>query len=326
MASLLGASLETEGARIDRSGVPRSTYQDAKRRIYERGLVEDRYVPDPPKFGKRWATAIIARPYAEDLPACVERWGRSPQTVLLWRGLHTVFGFFLHTTPTFQLPSGPAGSPAPETLGITVSLSRPSVPIYFDFEGAWANLAGAPGTWQYPRPLVALPGPEVAVVSGLGRRVASDLVRRPLPGEGQPRPAHLMGPYALPRRARQLVERGILNWRVFPRISRLILSDERSVDGVVLLFGDLKEGRSPEGLFRELVVRRSFPFLLMTEGRRVLLGFLSSRSVRSSRSPTGVADALTEHLTQMVAHREPAEDLEERVCHRYESVVDGVGG
>lgn len=325
VAALLGTSLETEGERIDRSGLPRSTFQDAKRRIYARGFVSDRYVPAPPVFGTRWATAVLARPYAEEMGPLVDRWRQVPGNVVLWKGLHTVFGLFLHPEPSLEMPkptSPGIANPSPLTR-LTVDLLRPTIPIYFDFEGAWANISGGMSLWQYPRPLVLVPESKEALASGGSRKIAADLVGRTGDGSGteSERAPHRMGPHALPRSARRMVERGWLQWRTFPRLASLALSDGRGVESAVILYATLKEGRTAPALFRELVVRRSFPFLLMTDGARVTAGFLSSKLPVAGGNPHAAAQVLTEHLTQVEAYREPTTDLQEVVCHRYGGIL-----
>lgn len=325
LAMLLGASLETEAERISRSGLARSTFQDAKRRVYARGLVEDRYVPNPPVFGCRWATALIARPYAEEAAPLVERWRKAPDNVLLWKGLHMVFGVFLHAGPSPSVGNGRGakGTASSPITSITADLLTASLPVYFDFEGAWANLSGGSRLWQYPRPLVLDPARSTEAASEGSRRIAQGLVERTGAGEPGPesdRAPHLMGPYALPKSSRRLVDHGWLQWRVFPRLAALGLSDGRAVESIVLVVGTMKEGRQVAPLFRELVIRRSFPFFLGSDGRRVLFGFLSSRTSPSG-NPSGAAEVLTEYLTQVEAQREPTGDLQEVVSHRYGGVL-----
>lgn len=323
LSVLLGASLESEGERIVRSGLPRSTYEDARRRVYGQGIVEDRYVPDPRVFGRRWATAMLVRPYADELSSLVARWSASPDNVLVWRGPESVFAVFLHAGPRPEVEGGNFGSGSRQPASasqLTVDLARPSVPIYFDYEGAWTHVAGVDALWQYPRPLVAEPGVAVSPSEG-SRRVAADLVFRSGPDTSGGRPPHLMGPYALPRSSRRLVERGWLQWRAFPRLRALKLTDGRGADSVVLVFAGLKEGRSPGALFRELSMHRSFPFLFMTEGQRVLLGFLATRAAAEASSEGAAGDVLLENLTQVEAHRASIEDLQEVVSHRYAGVV-----
>jgi hypothetical protein len=65
--SLLAGSTESGEDRIRDSGLPRSTYRDAKRRIYASGILADRYVPSAVAVSSLRATFLVARPYSNKI-------------------------------------------------------------------------------------------------------------------------------------------------------------------------------------------------------------------------------------------------------------------
>lgn len=326
ISSLLGAGLESEEARIARSGLPRSTYQDVKRRVYARELVSDRYVPHPVAFGRPWATVILARPFAEDMQEWGNRWTKAAEAVVVWRGQQSIFGLFLHQDPRPGLepiPGPSAEQESPPASVLTIDLRRPSLPVYFDFEGAWGSFVGAGALWNYPRTIAPLNGRTENLASREARETALALVRRTETVASADRPPHLLGPTSLPPSSRKLIARGLVGWRTFPRLGALQVSEGTRLDSIVLVAGNVKNGASVSDLFRTLVGRnRSFPFLLMSDGRQVVLGFLSARRPAGQFSRGNPGATLTEFLSKISVVREPVEHLEPLTDHRYAPLLE----
>ncbi len=326
IASLLGAGLESEEERISRCGLPRSTYQDTKRRVYARGLVSDRYVPNPLVFGRPFATLALARPFAEEMGDWAHRWSKARGATVVWKGLQTLFGVFLHAGPQPEIPSlspHAGGSESPPTENLTVDLRRPSLPVYFDFEGAWSRFVGGRELWNYPRPLAPHSGRASDGVSKGAREIARSLVHRTEPSSGSERPPHLLGPVSLPPSSRRLIARGWVGWRSFPRLQPIRLENGARLDSMVLISGEVREGHRMSELFRALVGgERSFPFLMAGDDRRIILGFLSARTPPGQERFGNPGGLLTQYLAKLSVAREPMEDVLPLVDHRYVQILE----
>lgn len=316
LSVLLECGLDSEEAKIRQSGLPRTSYQDAKRRLYERGMVVDRYVPDPPRLGRPWATFSLRRPFAEDLESAGEKLTQDRSTVVAWRGQSSILSVQLRRTR----PTPSVGAPNEGSGSLVVDLAGPTVPCYFDFEGVWKSLFQAPLSTSYPRPLGGQ-GP-ARELSGGARAVVQSLLSRPFGGGAAERAAHLAGPQSLPRSQRRLLASNAVQWRTFPRVTEVPCPPGRTFEDVVLIQGALQEGHLPIEPFRAMVGECGvYPFLYVTEGRRVLLGCLGAgRPTESitSGGTRGVLPALKVSLTGITVTREPLATLKVLVDHRYD--------
>lgn len=330
VGALLGEGPESEAERIHRSGLPRTSYQEAKRRVYARGWVYDRYLPNPGVFGHRWASFVIGQPYAEQFEALSTYLTGRPDTVVLWSSLDSFFSVSLQATPprpgSEMLERLVGGSRHAQHL--TADLFHPSVPIFFDFAGAWAHLAGGPRARHYPRPIAPTMAPPEHGPSPSTRRAAMELVLLPTRSDGAARAPHRVGPYALPRSSQRLVATGWIVRRTFPNLSLLPPVAGRRLEAVVLVTGEHLPTTHLKDLVTDLCnAGRSFPFLLASDGARALLGFLASRPVDAAADPPSPASGvLLRHLAHLDVFRLPLEHLRTPVDHRYTHLAGNGSG
>lgn len=328
---LLGAGEGSELSRVERSGAPRSTYVTARRRAYDQGWVVDRFLPSP-ELGFRWATFVLARPFLEHRQELEEKWTRTEGSVLLWRWPEHLFALFLRRADSGPSPSG---SLVPESLGRSVmelrcDLYRPQVPVYFDYEGAWASLAGLARSRGYPRAFGRGEAPEGTPSEGLLRSVA-ELARRPLaspPAEGSAS-RRFMGAGGLPRSQRRLLQKGWAEWRVLPRFELLPPFEGKRVRRTVLLLGKLRRSADMEDLFHDLWESCGVaPFLLAGNEQTVLLGMVGTGEARPGGSsgqgrpqpPSSVGTTLQRHLSDIETVSASIDETKVLIDHRYDSL------
>ena len=123
----------TERQRIRWSGIPSSTYNTVRRRIFAEGWLAEVLVPNPGSCGFRvessssWSVPSIS--VRSDL---AEHWQTDRECVLLWAGIHAVFGiFFRHAGP----------HPPQETAGRPESVRNP-------FRVAWSSTDSEVGRYR----------------------------------------------------------------------------------------------------------------------------------------------------------------------------------
>jgi hypothetical protein len=331
--SLLACSMASQRSQIEGSGLPKTTYQDAKRRLYAEGIVADRYVPYPPLVGVETIRFEVAQPFAEEMPAAARAWEADPASVLVFAGGQTLVGVFFEEGRPKRKPSRSGGTrptPSPgREFSVSVSSSAYGVPVYFDFEGALSHVLGAPPTGGYPRGLGG-PWPDRAT-AGIRwdprqrPELVAQLLRRPLEVPAGNRPSHLLGPVSLPRSLRQLAGSAFFSWRTFPSLSSLPSFRDRGVRSLAFVHGLLHPGARPSELFASLVALLGIhPFLLATDGERVILGTClgevapSGAGARGAEGGPSTLHVLRSYLRQIDLIREPVESLRVLVDHRYD--------
>lgn len=310
--------------------MPRSTYHAARRRAYEERWLEDRYVPDPARFGLPIVTFAVARPYLDHLDELVSAWSAPPSNVVTWTSPQVALGVFFHADRTRAteemarlLPTGWSRW----SHQLSVDVRGPSVPVYFDYEGLWGHLAEIAGTTTYPN---GLGGAEVAddappALSPHQRWAAGELIHRPFVAEGEGRAGHLVGPLGLPFSQLRVLRLGWVVHRVLLDPGRVPPFRGRSADQVTLILGELRDGHRPETLFQVLTREcRVFPFLYVTDGRRLLMGALG-RNPATPPPPSTTAEprravlaTLQESLQGIEIIAESAAAFRTAVDHRYD--------
>lgn len=321
--SLLGPSLQSESDRSRASGLPFSTYRAAKRRVYENGWVEDRYVPSPRVVGVRSVRFVVARPFADRMAETSRRFRDRKGAVVVWAGQSSVFGVFFGAGDDRAggVRAEPRGSPEPREFGLTANLREPSVPVYFDYAGAWARFTHAAELSGYPKSC----GSALASNGGVPEHVeqlARDLVARPY-GSEDGRAPHLQGPPLLPKSQRKIVSRGLVEWRAMPNLASLPSFEGARIEQVVYVFGELLEGATALGLFQGLTREaRCFPFVYASDGERVFLALLAQGMGPDSAGPVArpapVMETLTRRLRGIEVVREPTRTLRAITDHRYD--------
>jgi hypothetical protein len=325
-----------ERARLDGSGLASSTYHAARRRSYAEGWLRDRYVPDPVAFGYPIATFLLGRPYAEQIHAVGRRWGETQGAALVWTGTPMALGVFFHPNKAAALRATErlqAVLPLRDVTMLHVDLSEQRIPVFFDYEGAWARIAGTPVSSSYP----------VGLGYGVGASMEDAAPRRPVPDRYRETAFELMErPFGAPdaggirwlafggqdRKQRDLFELGYLRPRSFLDPSAVPEYRGRQIDQVFLVTGEMRDRTEPTAVLSEL--RASYhasPFLFVADGPRVLLGLVghsgapppSAATSDSPSAPVGslLRDALGRWMQRVDLYREDATTLRTLVDHRY---------
>lgn len=335
-AAMLAAAQENERERLRQIQLPRSTYHAVRARIYAEGWLRDRYLPNPLALGFPSATFALARPFAEKADELVRRWHDEPGTVLLWRGAQSVLSVAFHqdaaTAARAAARLGGSGLTSDITV-LTADFREPSVPVYFDYEGLWTHMVDLPGVTSYPRGLggnAINPNRKGVVPSESLRRSAAEILARPFVAAQDGRPGHLMGPSSLPRSLRRLVDQGWVERRIFPDPGLLPAYHGRTADQIVLIRGELVPNARGDALLALLTGEcRVYPFLFVTQGRRVLIGSLGQSPGAPSTVPgvrRPVLPSLQQFLEGIEIVQEPAGGLQRILDHRYDRLIPALVG
>ena len=330
---LLAARPDRERERLRAVDVPRSTYHAVRRRAYDEGWLRDRYIPHPVPLGVPVASFVLLRPFADRFDETVRTLSADPASVVLWTGAQVALAVLLQPKEADARRSiDPIVKRhlAPEPTVVTVRTDGPTVPVYFDFEGLWCNLAGQSGTLAYPHGLGGAsgrPGEEAPTASLSSHQwwAIGELLRRPFTASEQGRGAHLVGPLGLPFSQRRLLERGWVVHRSILDPSRLPPYQGKAADQVVLISGAPTSRARPPELFASLSRdSRVFPFLFVVGRDRWLLGAMAGsgpvpESIRTTRRP--VLPTLREHLEGIEIVQEPAAAFRTPIDHRYDRLL-----
>jgi hypothetical protein len=337
IAVLLGGAGLSERERLHRIGVPRSTYHAARRRAYEEGWLEDRYVPDPARFGYPFVTFVVVRPYVDHIQELVAAWSAAPSNMLTWTTPQLALGVFFHSDRARA--DKEIGRLVPPEWSrwsylLPVDVRGPSVPVFFDYEGLWGHIVDLPGTSTYPNGLggSGLADDGVPALTDHQRWAARELVHRPFMADAEGRAGHLVGPLGLPFSQFRLLRLGWVTHRVLLDPGRVPPFRGRAGDQVTLVLGELREGARPEELFQTLTREaRVFPFLYASDGHRLLMGALGrnpTSSTPSSGSPEPrrpVLPTLQAFLQGIEILSEAAAGFRSAVDHRYDRLFPRSG-
>jgi hypothetical protein len=328
---VLGAMIsESDEDRIRKSGLPRATYQQAKKRLYSVGLLQDRFVPNPKTLGFHVVSIVLLRQFPDRVPSTAAWLGAQPGATNVWSGMQSVFGVCFHDSVSaaqhFREALGGRKEGGEVVAHLLVEPDSKNFPVYFDYEGAWNSFAKIPGTIGYPH---SLPDKDfrrrfwARHPTGLPDGFVS-LVRRPFEGN---RAAHLVGPATLPRSQRRILEKGALVWRSFLAPMEIPLLDGTRLSEVAFVAGALRKGSSSQELLGSLIGRgKVHPFLMASDGTQMVLGLLLRAPPGHPEDP--VVDApsihglLSAQLVDIVYVKEPLANLNAYRFHRYDLLVE----
>jgi hypothetical protein len=312
-------------------GLSRSTYVVARRRVFREGWVYDRYVPDPALLRFHRVRLQLARPFAEGLHELSVRWRTDPGVVVLWRHPSLLFGVFFDTrgasNPETEKPPVDGGRGYSSLHVVSGDPAGPLLPVYFDHEAIWSRLAGTAGPVAFPRSLGGAFPPSKARDRLAGFPAFPSIVRELLDrtpvGPGPDRPAHLRGPFGLPRSRQRVLELGFVQRRVFVDFARVPPVGGRQVKDVLLLHARLRPGATAGDLFRDLVGEaRVSPFLLAHHGDSVLLGALAfpprESAAEAARDRARPLEVLQRHLRELDPFWADVQGLDVLVDHAYD--------
>ncbi len=327
----MAARPERERERLRQIGIARSTYYAVRRRAYVEGWLQDRYIPDPSRLGRPYATFAVSRPFAdrlEDLKQPAPKCG--PPTVL-WTSPQLALGIFFHARPedgSAILRKWEESRVTASNVGLTVDVRGPAIPVYFDFEGLWDHITGAPGTLSYPHGLGGVPeDDDRAVLTPHSIWALGNLLNRPFRERERGEDGHQLGAFGLPFSERRLLSRGWVTHRVLLNPARIPPYLGRSLGRVFLITGSPRREARPELLFARLTREcRVFPFLYVAAPERWLIGGLggepgptAEEDDRRQRAP--VLATIRESLEAIQILQEPASALSMSIDHRYDQLV-----
>lgn len=317
----------TERERILSSGLPSSTYNLARKRIYQEGWIEDRFVPNPGATGFGAVEVVLRRVTFSDRESWEKRYASDPSCALLWSGVHALLGVFFRPEAGEAPRAEGRDGVSPATLSVRVSRTGGECPVYLDFSGCWSRFGRYRPPGAYPGgldPRAPTEAPRVLAAC------QSALVRH---GELSPSPAEEGGAswinvLRLPRSQRRAVERGALLPRTLLHPAQVPAFQGRRMGEVILLGGRKRSGTATGALLNALT--RScgvFPFLYAEDDRSVLLagmGLTSSErpgrvTLPSAQRP--VMRTLQEHLEDIEVVLEAVEALRELVAYRHTALV-----
>lgn len=334
ISALLQGSLESGEERIRRSGLPRATFRVAMRRLYQAGVLVDRYIPSPGILGMKRVVFLLSKPFSDRLSEVIRDMESSPGCVVLLTSPNYLFAvFFIGSEEAGvrlrgRFDSGDFGTPV---SFIATSSGKEEIPVYFDFEGIWSHFSGNQGVAHYPRPLPS--GAESTTRNWFGKAsdstVLHTLFMRTTSDNDDARPAHLTGPATLSRSQRRALLTDQAAWRVMLSLSNPPSIREIGIRHLLLVQGRLKKGRDPLALFRTLTAECGvFPFLFASDGMCVLMAGFGTGLQQDNVEYSGilakqpVVRAMTDRLENVVTVREPLENIVVRVWHRYDPLLE----
>ena len=338
---LLGRRFETEEDQIRSSGLPRSTYLDVKQRLYAHNVVEDRYVPAPGFLGIPRVSFVLLHPHARSRDSIVQFLTSVQGSVLVWSGVHSAFAVVFHRTPkearAFDASLAGVVRLGPQDICLEVVPEEPTIPVYFDYEGAWNHFCGLQTTVRYPRGLPFSPRSRGGNSGPTGKTLEEvrALMSQPVDFGPARKRLHLVGPATLARPQRKLLLSGVIEWRTFLDVKNLPIRHGEIISDVIFVSGTLRTPESLFGVFRDLTGQSGiYPFLLVAGANRALIGVLArqgnSRSAGRSASPvrpsTGAYTIITRHLDEVEVTREPLASLEVALSHRYDRALPPTHG
>jgi len=333
IAVLLSARPDRERERLKITDVPRSTYHAVRRRAYEEGWLRDRYIPHPVPIGRPVVSFLLLRPYADRFEELVRALQADPGTVFVWTGAQVVLAIAFHSKEAASRTLADrivAQRLCTSPVLVSAKADGPSIPVYFDFEGLWCNLAGLSGTLAYPHGLGggienADGGGAMASLSSHQWWAISELVLRPFVAAEQHRGGHLVGPFGLPYSQRKILLHGWVDHRTILDPSGLPPYQGRAADQVVLITGVPKPNVRPELLFSTLTREsRVFPFLFAVGPDRWLLGAMGGSlplPPEFARGRRPVLPTLREYLEGIEVVQEPAAGFRTALDHRYDRLL-----
>jgi hypothetical protein len=313
----------SEQDHVSRSGVPRTTYQSVRARVFNNGWLIERYVPSPELAGSDCVEFTLAQPFAEQRGDAIAEILSDKRVVLLWSSPDTLL--------SVGLRRGRPGAPDPDSSNQsfrqvwTVSSGPGELLAYFDFEGAWSRWTLGPESVGYPRSIGNTSWASQGTVAGLTpleRRNAWDLVKSTWTKESLlPGLARLVQPGLRRRRARLISEK-IVDHRIFADLQRMPPVEGRRVERVVFVTGTRLPDTRPLELFEQLVGPGAVsPFLYAFDQQRILMATLSPRPEGGPQREASVLGLLRGYLRQIEVIREPIGALRPLIDHRYDRVT-----
>jgi hypothetical protein len=304
-----------ESDRIRASGLPRSTYQTARRRLLLAGLLFERYGPSPELVGARTVRTRLLLPYAEHRTRVLAAVRADPEVVVLWAAADSLLAL------SFSRSQADSDEIRTEWIRRSWTLdSDPGAegcPVYFDYEGAWATLIGATNLLTYPLGLPSLPRS-----GSVSRKDLVDVLRRAVDEPRGPAGALARVFPRQSRREKRLLRSRALVRRYLPSIGELPPFRGIRPARVVFVTGRLRSAGGLDALLprlsRECTVR---PFLAVQDREHALLGMLAPAPLSESIPRAPVLPRVSETLSEIEVVREQLDGIFPLVNHRYDRLL-----
>ena len=326
----------TDRDRVSLAQVPRSTYQAIQRRAFIEGWLRQRYIPDPAMLGIANVRLTLVQPFSEYRVGVICALQNSPGTVLLWASPDSVLSVALESTDALGLepdspPDARGGSPnrIRRQWSVVADPRHDAVPVYFDFEGAWARWVGRERPVSYPRTFSrqhgSSAGATARIFSAGELHAVRQLLVRPFLSDQVASPRFRLSLSTLPRRQRRLLNNGGVSRRILPDFVHIPPLRGKRVNRVVFITGVVRSHREPANLLSDLVAKASVaPFLFAYDPHRILLAALSPAPPEVSAGRPSVLGVLADYLQEIEVVREPFETFFPIVDHRYERLLDAL--
>lgn len=321
--ALLASVPGDESQRAFASGVPRTTYQTIRRRVLRSGWVQERYLPAPEALGAQRLTFRLDQPFAEHRADVIRALRTRPTVALLWASPESIFSIAFTSSSPPTSPGIEATDRMPSewlrrSWVVAAAPRRESIPVYFDYEGAWARRTDSGRSTSYPQSIPSGP------VGGPKPRVPElrSLLGRPF--ETHPEDGFIVRYSAihLPRRERRLVELGWVAHRAFPNLSEIPTFRGERDERVVFVTGLRVGGEDPDA-FQQRIHREGSisPFLVVGDDERLLMALLSPAPSHIGRRTRPTLQLLRSGLREIEIVREPLDTLFPILDHRYDRLL-----
>lgn len=314
--AILAHPRSTERERIRQSRLPSSTFNVARKRIFNEGWLDDVLIPNPGPCGFEGVEVVLARPTVSDRERLVQAYSADPECVLLWAGIHAVLSVFFRRELRSSSPS--TESPESDAIRVVATRSAGAIPVYFDYAGLWARFGAQPPPPEYPAGLVF-------DANGVDARALSD-ARHALATGGRvdQRTGGWMSVVRLPRERRRALDRGVVQPRTMLNPRKIPALDGRRIGEVIVIRGRLQPGAHALALLNSLTHDcHVYPFLLAHGSGHLILGGMGQLSSQATgRVPVAAAErsvtsVVAQHVDRAEILVEPTESITEVVHHRY---------
>jgi hypothetical protein len=313
--SILALPQATERQRMRFSQLPSSTFNVVRRRVSQEGWLADVLVPNPGPCGLDGVDFALGRPSVSQREKLLLDWGSDPDCVLLWSGVHAVFGVFFRRRPT---GSNGGGTGDPDVDWIRARQGTGSIPVYFDYSGLWARFGGQQRPVGYPFGLDASsPAANPRALADALRMLGSD-------GPGHAAQGQWTTLARLRHGRSRAIEDGVVQSRTVLHHAQVPPFEGRRIGEVVFIHGRLRPRATASDLLNVLTNEcEVYPFLLAESTGRVILAGLGQTSSRepgrvlipSAARP--VMSVVDRHIDPAEVLIEPVEAIQERIQHQY---------
>lgn len=315
--------------------VPRRTRYNIIERMNSRRILKTREIPDPAILGRPLVAFALGEAHADRVEKITEKWCEDRSAVLLWIAHERLFGvnFCTSQADVEALQSRLTGDHGLREVNILVADSRQeSVPVFFDFEGAWSSFSHRNRYIHYPHGLpltTAVGGGTPDHLSPADATAVSKILLGAAPDSMRSGAASARGGFMSRRRETRLHADGVVESRTLLDPAACARWTDDFYRSIVLVRGSLLTSPGAAPLFRDLVnVAEVAPFLYATDGPSVLFGYLSGRKNAevpvANQSAPRLPSIVRTYLRDVSVARYDVIELQSPIDHRYERPFTGV--